>query len=556
MVRLLAIFALLTCLVLSAAIAPPNIQSLTPKMTMRQAKAKTAFSDFRSFNRRSRRIRNLRRKCRTAALSQFRTQSGYCNNLAKPLQGAADDTFLRLANPPRPLRQGLAAPNPRLISNIVNDEATPIPNDRGMSELVTFFGQFLDHTVTFIATNENKPLPIRVPRNDPVFKESQIIPFFRTESRRGDPINELSSYIDAAAIYAVDEDDALALRTMKNGRLKLPGNLLPKGKDGQFLAGDERVNENGNLIAMHTLWAREHNRVAAEVERAFPAFNDEQTYQLARHIVAAEFQAVVYFEFLPALTGRPLPAYKKYNPDLKAVISNRFSTAAFRVGHTLLNSTVNSIDAKGVLSKRMLRDSFFNPKAFVEDTIEGLFRGMMRGFAAEVDCGITGEVRNFLIDAPESDEQLDLPALNVQRGRDHRLPVCNVVRKSVGLAPFTSFNQISKNVNVRRKLSKAYKGKIQDVDTWQCGVCEDHAPGSSLGPLFDRIVRGELRRLRDGDRFYFETPEYFKPPQISKIPTIRRLVGPKKIVGNIFRIIIKQNTALKNREINPKPFFV
>ncbi len=556
MARLLAILAVLTCLLLSAAVTPGDVQSLSPTMTMRQASAGRAFSNFRAFNRRRRRLRRLRRKCRTAALSQFRTQSGYCNNLRKPLQGAADDTFLRLANPPRPLRLALRAPNPRLISNIVNDEAKPIPNDRGMSELVTFFGQFLDHTVTFIATNENKPLPIRIPPNDPVFTESQFIPLFRTESRRGSPINELSSYIDAAAIYAVDENDARSLRTLKNGLLKLPGNLLPKGRDGQFLAGDERVNENGNLIAMHTLWAREHNRVAAEVQRAFRAFNDEQIYQLARHIVAAEFQAVVYFEFLPALTGRPLPAYKRYNPRVKAVISNRFSTAAFRVGHTLLNSTVNSIDARGRLRKRMLRDSFFNPKAFVEDTIEGLFRGMMRGFASEVDCGITGEVRNFLIDAPKSEEQLDLPALNVQRGRDHRLPVCNIVRRSVRLPPFTSFNQISKDPNVVRKLKTAYKGRIQDVDTWQCGVCEKHAPGSSLGPLFDRIVRGELQRLRDGDRFYFETPRYFKPAQIARIPTIRRLVGRRKIVGNIFRVIIEQNTQLKRREINPKPFFV
>lgn len=555
MVRLLAILAVLTCLLLSAAVTPGSIQSLSPTMTMRQS-TQTAFGSFRAFNRRRRRLRRLRRVCQSIAFSQFRTQNGFCNNLRFPKQGAADDTFLRLANPPRPLRESLRAPNARVISNIVNEEATPIPNDRGMSELVTFFGQFLDHTVTFIATNEEKPLKIRVPPNDPVFTESQFIPFFRTVQRAGSPINELSSYIDAAAIYAVGEDEARSLRTLKNGRLRLPRNLLPRDKNGQFLAGDERVNENGNLIAMHTLWAREHNRVAREVQKAFPAFNDEQIYQLARHIVAAEFQAVVYFEFLPALTGRPLPPYKKYNANVKAVVSNRFSTAAFRVGHTLLNSTVNSIDAKGRLRKRLLRDSFFNPKAFIEDTIEGLFRGMMRGFAAEVDNGITGEVRNFLIDAPQSEEQLDLPALNIQRGRDHRLPVCNVVRKSVGLAPFTSFNQISKDPNVRARLRAAYKNKIQDVDAWECGVSENHAKGSSLGPLFNRIVRGELRRLRDGDRFYFETPGYFKPAQIARIPTITRLVGPNKKLGNIFRIIIRQNTQLRANEINRKPFFV
>ena len=281
MVRLLAILTILICLVLSAAVTPLSIQSLSSTMTMRQG-TRNPFSDFRSFNRRRPRLRRLRRKCRPAALIQFRTQSGYCNNIQKPSQGAAGDTLLLLATPARLESESLVAPNPRLISNIVNEEASPIPNDRGMSEIVTFFGQFLDHTVTFVPVNESNPWPIGSTRNDPVFTESQFIPFFRSVKINGSPLNELSSYIDGAAIYGVDEDVARSLRTLKDGLLLLPGNLLPRGEDGQFLAGDERVNENGNLIAMHTLWAREHNRVAVEVKKAFRTFNDEQIYQLAR----------------------------------------------------------------------------------------------------------------------------------------------------------------------------------------------------------------------------------------------------------------------------------
>ncbi len=185
--------------------------------------------------------------------------------------GAADRPFILLTRPLRPLSDGLAAPNPRNISNIVCEEAKTIPNDRGMSELVTFFGQLLDHTVTFVPTNENQPLPIDVPAGDPVFTESQYIPFFRTEKRNGAPLNELSSYIDAASVYGVGEDESRSLRELTGGRLNLPDNFLPKDANGQFLAGDLRVNENGNLIAMHTIFAREHNTVAAEVAAAFPA---------------------------------------------------------------------------------------------------------------------------------------------------------------------------------------------------------------------------------------------------------------------------------------------
>jgi len=524
MIRFVLLLAVFLCLALSTSGLPTVVQSLSPKMSMRQRSRRLrAFNSFRAFNRRRRRRnRRLRRQCRTIRNSQFRTQSGSCNNLRRPNQGAADQTFLLLTRPLRPLANGLAGPNPRNISNTVCEEPATIPNDRGMSELVTFFGQFLDHTVTFIPTDENKPLPIKVPADDPVFTEAQIIPLFRTSKRNGAPINELSSYVDAASVYAVGEDESRELRELSGGRLSLPDNFLPRNPKGQFLAGDERVNENINLIALHTIFAREHNTVAVEVAAAYPGFNDEQIYQLARHITAAEMQAVVYHEFIPALTGSKLPRYRGYRRNVRAVVSNE--------------------------------DTFFKPEVFLEDTIEGLFRGMMGGFASEVDNGITGEVRNFLVDEPKSEEQLDLPALNIQRGRDHGLPVCNQVRRRFGLAPFPSFEQMSSSSEVVARLRMAYDN-VNDVDTWICGISEDHARGSSLGVLFHRIVRREFTRLRDGDRFYFENPGYFTRDQIRKIATIRKLVGRNNQLGNIMKMIIARNTEIPESEIN-NPFFV
>ena len=448
----------------------------------------------------------------------------------------------------------MARPNPRHISNIVCDEPTPIPNARGMSELVTFFGQLLDHTITFTPIDGELPLPIEVPMGDRVFNKSQSIPFFRTEKKDGAPLNELSSYIDAASVYGVGADESMELRELEGGRLLLPDNFLPRKENGQFLAGDLRANENGNLIALHTIFAREHNTVAVEVASVFPTLNDEEIYLLARHIVAAEMQAVVYYEFIPALTGSKLAPYTGYRTDVQSVVSNEFSTAAFRVGHTLLNTTVNSISLTGETKKRPLRDSFFKPEAFFEDTLEGLLRGMMRGFAAEVDNRITGEVRNFLIDEHIREGQLDLPALNIQRGRDHGLPPCNRVRRTFGLAPFRSFLEMSSDPNVVARLTKAYEN-VDDVDTWICGISENHVPGSSLGALFHLIVRREFARLRDGDRFHFENPGYFTPKQIKSIPTIRKLVGPANQLGSIMKMIIVRNSEIPENEIK-NPFFV
>ena len=61
----------------------------------------------------------------------------------------------------------------------------------------------------------------------------------------------------------------------------------------QFLSGDSRTNENPGLQAMHTMWFREHNRLADLVATADPSLDDEAIFQgrqsqefSAPHIVA------------------------------------------------------------------------------------------------------------------------------------------------------------------------------------------------------------------------------------------------------------------------------
>lgn len=189
-----------------------------------------------------------------------------------------------------------------------------------------------------------------------------------------------------------------------------------------------------------------------------------------------------------------------------------------------------------------LQDVFLKPSLMRTFSLEDCFRGMVSTRTAEVDVHVNDQLRNHLFAKSPGAIPLDLVSLNIQRGRDHRLPTYNQLRRKFGLRPVRNFRQITKVRYVQRALKRAY-GHVNKIDGYAGGLAEDHCCGGSLGPLFRRIWINQFQRMRAGDRFYFEKRS-FDQKHIKKIPTLNKLMN-MKLQGGVLKFLIEKTTALK-----------
>jgi hypothetical protein len=418
------------------------------------------------------------------------------------------------------------ATTPRQASNGVHYQDGNTPNSAGLTDMFWLWGQFVDHEIDLTPNDSGESANMTTPSDDPVLPNATI-PFQRSRYShdasgvRQQP-NMITSFIDASNVYGADQGRAMALRALDGtGRLRLepgPGGelVLPKNTEGLpnaqnppnapagnfFLAGDVRANENTLLTAMHTLFAREHNWWCSRITTWRPEYTglDEPVYQQARRIVAALEQTITFEEFLPRLLGA-LPPFAGYDATADPSMQTEFSTVAYRIGHTMVSSELNT-NAEGT-AQALLRTLFFNPQFVDANGIEGVLVGAAKKRMQEIDCRVVDDLRNFLFQAPGGGMLMDLASLNMQRGLDHGIPQYNAVRQAYGLAPKASFAEISSDPDVVQRLQATY-ASVDDIYAWSGGLCEDHVAGAQVGELFHTILRRKFLALRAGDRFWFE----------------------------------------------------
>ena len=553
----------------------------------------------------------------------IRSLDGRGNNELHPNWGRAKTLYLRLAPPD--YRDGISrmegGPSPRYVSNrVFNDGGQNLFSENGVSQWGWVWGQFIDHDIGLRNEQPGESAPIAFNTNDPLeafTDDLGAIAFSRTPAAPGtgvatprQQVNTLSSFIDASNVYGVD---SARLAWLRLGPVDSSGALLMLTDDGYLprvtargdpttapamdlmgalvgmpnravVAGDVRANENIALTALHTLFAREHNRIVA----ALPSYlTAEERFQIARRVVGAEIQYITYTQFLPAL-GIQLEPYRGYQPSVNPALSNEFAVVGYRAhsmihgefdttvpAGTYTDEELSAFAAQQIIVERTAADvtltiplnaAFGNP-----DLLQQVGLGPVLQSLAERqyknDEQVDNTLRSILFQVPKPgipDPTVcgapvvnpdcftgvsDLPAIDIARGRDHGIPSYNDLRRAYGLAPKTSFIDVTGEATQRfpprlngndpaildfvelrdadgtllvpgsaeaedeavtgirsstlaARLKAAY-GSVDRLDAFVGMVSEQHLKGTEFGELQLAIWTKQFAALRDGDRFYY-----------------------------------------------------
>jgi hypothetical protein len=485
-----------------------------------------------------------------------RALDGSGNNLRHPDWGKAGTQYPRVA--PANYADGtgrmVSGPSPRYISNrVFNDVGQNLFSENGISQWGWAWGQFLDHDMGLRDETPGESASMAFDTKDPLesfqndfgglaFSRTPAAPGTGTTSPR-QQINTIDSFIDASNVYGVSNSRLDWLRAGSAGDgdpannkaslLLSAGNYLPRvdarptvaappvdlmGRlvatpEKAVVAGDVRANENVALTAIHTLFAREHNRIVAALARS--GLSEQAKFELARRVVGAEIQYITYTEFLPTL-GVGLAPYRGYDPNVNPGLGNEFATVGYRA-HSMIHGEFEPTVPAGTYSEDQLTRVFPREGIRVErnadgtvllviplvaafgnpDLLEQVGEGPLLESLAEReyknDEQIDNALRSVLFQVPKPGSTdpascgaptispscfvgvADLGADDVERGRDHGMPYYNGLRQAFGLPPVRSFTEITGDSTERFPVGRTIDGKdpINDPDILDFVQLED-----------------------------------------------------------------------------------
>ncbi len=503
--------------------------------------------------------------------THFRTADGTWNNFDNPKEGAAGTRFPRnveLATIVPETGERLMSPNPRTISRVLLERGKEMLEVPFLNLLAASWIQFqnddwVNHGERLLDDFHEIPLgsddPIRLATGQETIRigKTQADPTRRStgEDAPVSFINEVTHWWDGSQIYGSDLATQKKLRSGVDGKMALNDDgTLPRDEQGMEMSGMVR-NWWVGLAMLHTLFVREHNAICDKLKSAYPSWDDNRLFNVARLINAAVMAKIHTVEWTPAVLPNPgLDA--GMNANWYGILTNLFHKGKARKTYAPIN--VRNPELGGVVGNPIdkhgchygLAEEFvevYRLHSFLPETLklrhtneEGVTEVPFAGtrqlgahkIATKFGMGdlffsfgnqlpgqlVLNNYPDFMrrIAIPGS-PMLDLAALDILRARERGVPRYNEFRRQLGLNPITCFEDLTDDPAQVAKLKEVYGTSPEAVDDLDLLVgtlgesVKNRPTHFGFGEtLFQIFILNATRRLQ-ADRFYTDcyTAEYY-----------------------------------------------
>lgn len=427
----------------------------------------------------------------------------------------------------------------------VRDPADPKdgPDDEesGIPALYTYFGQFIDHDITFDPNSSLQKF------NDPDALVDYRTPAFDLDSLYGrGPSDQPYLYDDpndgTAQLFLLGS--AITGGTDPDAK-DLPRNTNPKGR-ARALIGDPRNDENAIVSQLQGLFLRFHNRIAKD--------NGQLSFGEVQRLVRFHYQYLVLNDFLPRIVHHKvlheLKTHEQYDrgkmkffrPRHEPFMPVEFSVAAYRLGHSMvrpgyrLNDATllpifsssgpdlrgfQPVDSSRAIDWGRLIDLEPRPDAGSDAAIRQRLQ-----FAYKIDTSLADPLSN-LPDVVASDPPPSLAQRNLLRGWRLGLPSGQSVARAMGIKPLADTEIL---------IGKAVKGG-DPASIPITGVKPDFAGNC---PLWTYILAEAMHHQED-----VSIPVI--PPRTIKTPKLGPVGG--RIVAEVFLgLIFGDSNSMLNQD--------
>lgn len=255
--------------------------------------------------------------------------------------------------------------------------------------------------------------------------------------------------------------DPPALFSTIFSHLKNPEEIRSK----MFAFGGSRSNLNPQISAMNILFLREHNRIAGELEKRNPTWDDDRVFATAQNIVIVIYLKLVVEEYIVHISANgiqlrvePSPAY--WNAPW---YKRNWLTIEFAIlyrWHALVPDTLDL--SVGTMS---VADSLFNNPALISGGVEQTFIDMSAQQATSFETSNTADIL------------LRLEANTLSKSRNCSVPPYADYVEYLGFPRPTKFSDISSNTTIQNKLSSMYSS-VDQVEFYVGLIAEDHSKGA------------------------------------------------------------------------------